>query len=57
MITSQDGSTSLNPEVNWSKEEDDESLGNDKALNSIFNGMDKNMFRLINICAKAKEAL
>ena len=35
---------------------DDEDFGNDKALNAIFNGVDKNMFRLINTCTEAKEA-
>src|ERR1044072_9485117 len=31
-------------------------LANSKALNAIFNGVDKNMFRLINTCTVAKEA-
>ncbi|XP_057444753.1 uncharacterized protein LOC130736999 [Lotus japonicus] len=31
-------------------------MGNSKALNAIFNGVDKNMFRLINTCTVAKEA-
>lgn len=31
-------------------------LGNNKALNSLFNGVDKNMFRLINNCTMAKAA-
>lgn len=44
VITSKDGSTILNPEDDWSKDEDDEALGHDKALNVIFNGVDKNMF-------------
>lgn len=56
MITSQDGSTSLESEVNWFEAEDNEALGNDKALNDIFNGVDKNMFRLINNFTQAKEA-
>lgn len=56
IITSQDGSTSLNPEVDWSKDEDDEDLGNNKSLNYIFNGVDKNIFRLINTCNEAKKA-
>lgn len=53
LITSQDGSTSLKPEVDMSN---DEALGNDKDLNVIFNGVDKKMIRLINTCTEAKEA-
>ena len=47
---------SLKPEAEWTKEEDKEALANFKALNVIFNGVDKNMFRLINTCIVAKEA-
>src|ERR1044072_58603 len=43
-------------EEDWSKEEDEEALANSKALNAIFNGVDKNMFILINTCTVAKEA-
>ncbi|XP_057444286.1 uncharacterized protein LOC130736472 [Lotus japonicus] len=46
----------LKPEDEWNKEEDEEALGNSKALNAIFNGVDKNMFRLINTCTVAKDA-
>lgn len=56
MITSGDSRTNLKPEADWTDVEDDKSLGNSKALNLIFNGMDKNMFRMINTCSKAKEA-
>lgn len=56
MITSEDGLTSLKPEVEWIDARDEEALGNSKALNAIFNGMDMNMFRLINTCSVAKEA-
>lgn len=55
MITSQDGTSTLKPKVGWTNTEDDEALGNSKALNVIFNGVDKNMFRLINTCIEAKE--
>ncbi|XP_057434400.1 uncharacterized protein LOC130727312 [Lotus japonicus] len=48
--------TELKPEEEWTKEEDEEALGNSKALNAIFNGVDKNMFRLINTCTVAKDA-
>jgi len=43
----------LNPEEELSKDEDDLASGNNKAL---FNGVDKNMFRLINNCIVAKDA-
>lgn len=56
MITSQDGETSLNPKVDWSKYEYDEALRNEKTLDFILNSVDKNMFRLINTCTEAKEA-
>src|ERR1044072_4469694 len=45
---------SLKPEEEWTKEEDEEAHGNSKALNVIFIGVDKNMFRLINTCTVAK---
>ncbi|XP_057432426.1 uncharacterized protein LOC130725194 [Lotus japonicus] len=54
-----EGSTSNaeeKPEEEWTKDEDEASLGNSKALNVIFNGVDKNMFRLINTCTVAKDA-
>ena len=43
-------------EEQWTKEEDDLALGNSKALNAIFNGVDKNIFRLVNNCEVAKDA-
>lgn len=49
VTTSQDGTLILKLEVEWSNAEDDGDLGNSKALNVIFNGVDKNIFRLINI--------
>src|ERR1044072_2188549 len=39
-------------EEDWTKEEEEEALANSKALNAIFNGVDKNMFRLINTCSR-----
>lgn len=55
VITSEDGTTSLKPEVEWVDAEGIEALGNSKDLNITFNGVDKNMFRLINICSKVKD--
>ena len=46
----------LKPEEDWSAAEDTASLGNSKALNALFNGVDKNMFRLIKQCTVAKNA-
>ena len=51
-----EATTYKKPEEQWSKEEDDLALGNSKALNSIFNGVDKNIFRLVNNCEVAKDA-
>lgn len=56
MITSQDCSTCLESKAEWTDVEDNEALGNSKTLNSIFNGVDKNMFRLINTCIEVKDA-
>lgn len=56
VITFQDGTTSLKPKADWSKDENGEALRNEKSLNFIFNGVDKNMFRLINSCVEAKSA-
>lgn len=55
MITSQDGTSTLKVETDWTNSKYDEAVGNSMALNSIFNGVDKNMFRLINKRTKSKE--
>lgn len=54
VITYEDGTTGLKPEA--TNVEDEEALENSKDLNAIFNGVYKNMFRLINTCSEAKEA-
>ncbi|KAK2417370.1 gag-protease polyprotein [Trifolium repens] len=46
----------LKPEENWTPAEDTLALDNNKALNALFNGVDKNMFRLIKQCTVAKDA-
>ncbi|MCI31862.1 gag-protease polyprotein, partial [Trifolium medium] len=57
MVDKEGSSTlELKPEEDWSKEEDELALGNSKALNALFNGVDKNMFRLIKQCTVAKDA-
>jgi len=43
----------LKPEEEWTPAEDKLTLGNSKALNALFNGVDKNMFRLIKQCIVA----
>ena len=50
-----DGTTTLKPEEEWSKEEEDLALGNSKALNALFNGIDRNIFRLVHQCELAKD--
>ncbi|TYK19191.1 gag-pol polyprotein [Cucumis melo var. makuwa] len=44
------------PEVDWTNAEEQASVGNARALNAIFNGVDLNVFKLINFCITAKEA-
>ncbi|MCI20453.1 gag-protease polyprotein, partial [Trifolium medium] len=58
VIIDKDGrpTTELKPEEDWSKEEDELALGNSKALNSLFNEVDKQMFKLIKKCTTAKDA-
>lgn len=48
MITFEDGTTNQNTLADWTNVEDDKAIGNSKELNAIFNGVDKNMFRIIN---------
>lgn len=54
-ITSEDGTTNLKPKAEWTNVEDDKALRNSKAMNDIFNVIDKNMFIFINTCSEAKE--
>ncbi|KAA0064119.1 gag-pol polyprotein [Cucumis melo var. makuwa] len=44
------------PEVDWTDAEEQASVGNARALNAIFNGVDLNVFKFINSCTTAKEA-
>ncbi|KAA0056213.1 putative mitochondrial protein [Cucumis melo var. makuwa] len=43
-------------EVDWTDAEEQASVGNARARNAIFNGVDLNIFKLINSCSTAKEA-
>ena len=51
-----EATTEKKVEEQWTKEEEDLAFGNSKALNAIFNGVDKNIFRLVNNCEVAKDA-
>src|ERR1043165_9220007 len=50
-----DETTVLKPEEEWSKEEEELALGNSKALNALFNGIERNIFRLVHQCELAKD--
>ncbi|KAA0041665.1 gag-pol polyprotein [Cucumis melo var. makuwa] len=43
------------PEVDWTDTEEKASVRNARTLNAIFNGVDLNVFKLINSCSTAKE--
>lgn len=55
-ITTKDNIETVNPENDWSTTKDEETLFNSCALNSIYNGVDKNIFKIINTCTSAKKA-
>ncbi|TYK22564.1 gag-pol polyprotein [Cucumis melo var. makuwa] len=44
------------PEIDWTDAEEQASVENARAINVIFNGVDLNVFKLINSCTTAKEA-
>ncbi|GAA0154002.1 hypothetical protein LIER_12106 [Lithospermum erythrorhizon] len=46
----------VKPKANWTGEEDGAALANHKALDAIFNVVDINVFKLINMCTMAKVA-
>lgn len=56
VVTTKDGTRSPKSKAYWSKDKDEESHGNSRALNSILNGVDKNVFLLINLFTEDKEA-
>ena len=43
-------------EVDWTDAEEQAFVGNSRAINAIFNGVNLNVFKLINSCSSAKEA-
>ncbi|TYK21887.1 gag-pol polyprotein [Cucumis melo var. makuwa] len=50
------GQTVRKSELKWTKDEDDATVGNSRALNALFNVVDPNIFKLINTCKSAKVA-
>ncbi|TYK29879.1 gag-pol polyprotein [Cucumis melo var. makuwa] len=55
-MTTVDGVSVSKPEFDWTDAEEQASVGNARALNAIFNGVDLNVFKLINSCSTAKKA-
>ena len=51
-----DGKLVPKPEEDWMDVEEQKSLGNSRALNTIYNGVDLNVFKLINSNIIAKDA-
>lgn len=56
-VTDADGKVLAKRNLSWSIVEDEASLGNSRSLNAILNGVDHNVFKLVNACTSAKEAL
>ncbi|KAA0054891.1 gag-pol polyprotein [Cucumis melo var. makuwa] len=44
------------PEIDWTDAKEQASDGNARAINAILNGVNLNIFKLINSCTTAKEA-
>ncbi|CAM8994227.1 unnamed protein product [Rhodiola kirilowii] len=56
MMVNSEGAIMPKPEALWSEADDVAAVGNSKALNAIFYGVDENVFKLIAECDVAKEA-
>ncbi|CAM8948081.1 unnamed protein product [Rhodiola kirilowii] len=56
MMVNPEGVVMPKPEALWSEADDVAAVGNSKALNAIFYGVDENVFKLIAECEVAKEA-
>ncbi|CAM8982419.1 unnamed protein product [Rhodiola kirilowii] len=56
MMANPEGAVMPKPEAPWSEADDVAAVGNAKALNAIFYGVDENVFKLIAECEVAKEA-
>lgn len=46
----------VKPEKDWTPFEDEVALRNSRALNFIYDGVDKNIFRILNTCISVKDA-
>ncbi|CAI8593353.1 unnamed protein product [Vicia faba] len=59
MILGPDGKVTnmVKAEKDWDDKDEKELEGNSKSFNTLFNGVDKNIFRLISNCTIDKEAL
>lgn len=55
-VTTEDNTKTLYSEKDWSKEEDKEELCNSISFNVIYNGVDMNIFRIINTCISVKQS-
>ncbi|KAA0036824.1 uncharacterized protein E5676_scaffold110G001920 [Cucumis melo var. makuwa] len=55
-MTTVNGVSVPKPEVDWTDAEEQAFVGNARALNAIFNGVNLNIVKLINYCSIAKEA-
>ncbi|CAM8982853.1 unnamed protein product [Rhodiola kirilowii] len=56
MMANPEGAVMPKPEALWSEADDVAAVGNSKALNAIFCGVDENVFKLIAECEVAKDA-
>lgn len=54
-VTTEDEIKSLKPKSGWLKDEDEEAHGRSCALNTIYNGVNKNISRLINTFSSTKK--
>lgn len=52
-----DGNRTLKSEIDCTDAEDQASFENSHALNAIYNGVDQNVFKLINTCTSTKKSL
>lgn len=55
MITTKDNYVFVKLEKYWTPAENEVALGNFRALNAIYNGVNKNIYKNINICISAKD--
>lgn len=51
------GKVSPKPKLSQCNAENEAFVGNARVLNAIFNGVDQNVFKLVNTCTSTKQAL